>query len=148
METNKGFEVCQDVAERKPLSRINAVVDRLKEFCGYTTAHGVGRLIEAKCFFWRLFWVIACVSAMTFFVLQVNSLQNEYSRRPVKTRIDVQHEIVRYTQISVFFPNFKNVLNILCRSTLNLLFDCLNVTVYNISTLIMTKFLENSGATK
>ena len=91
METKITF---QEASRNSPTSNINAVIGRLKDFCSYTTAHGLGRLVEARNLFWRLFWVTACISAMTMFLIQVYALQKEYYKRPVKTRIDVQHEIV------------------------------------------------------
>ena len=85
------------------LQKNASVISRLKDFCGYTTAHGFGRLVESRSVFWRVFWVAACISAMALFVLQVVTLAKEYSLRPVKTRIDVEHETVSSVYLQALY---------------------------------------------
>lgn len=76
----------------------------LGDFCGYTTAHGLGRLSESKNIFSRLTWSLFCIGASTMFVLQVYNLLLIYLSRPVSTVVKVEHERVSIsftTQISL-----------------------------------------------
>ena len=66
----------------------------LGEFCGYTTAHGLGRLSESKNIISRLTWSLFCIGASTMFVLQVYNLLLIYLSRPVSTVVKVEHESV------------------------------------------------------
>ena len=78
----------------------------LGDFCGYTTAHGLGRLSESKNIFSRLAWSLFCIGASTMFVLQVYNLLLIYLSRPVSTLFKVEHERVgisftTYVEISL-----------------------------------------------
>lgn len=70
-------------------------MERLKEFCGYTTAHGLGRLVDSKSYVRRLFWVMACLGAFTMFTSQVISLAEQYLSKPVETYITMKYVRVR-----------------------------------------------------
>lgn len=76
--------------EKKP----PAVRDLLSEFCGYTTAHGLGRLSQSKNAFTRLVWSLFCIAAFTVFVIEVYSLLDLYLSKPVSTIVKVEHENV------------------------------------------------------
>ena len=93
MENKETVEV-GDGEHKSSLQKNASVLSQLVGFCSYTTAHGFGRLVKARTVFWRVFWVAACISARSLFVLQVCTLAKEYSRRPVQTRVDVEHEVV------------------------------------------------------
>ena len=71
-----------------------AVSELLSEFCGYTTAHGLGRLSQSKNAFTRLVWSLFCVAAFTIFVIEVYSLLDLYLSKPVSTIVKVEHESV------------------------------------------------------
>ncbi|XP_078379993.1 epithelial sodium channel subunit alpha-like [Oculina patagonica] len=75
-------------AKEKPAS----VKRLLADFCGYTTAHGLGRLSESKNICSRLIWSLFCIGAFTMFVLQVYNLFVIYLSRPVSTVVKVEHE--------------------------------------------------------
>ena len=70
-------------------------IQRLKEFCGYTTAHGLGRLVDSKSYVRRLLWVMACLGAFTMFTSQVISLAEQYLSKPVETYITMKYVRVR-----------------------------------------------------
>lgn len=74
----------------------------LGQFCGYTTAHGLGRLSESKNIISRLTWSLFCVGASTMFVLQVYNLFLIYLSRPVSTVVKVEHE-----SVSIYVYQFK-----------------------------------------
>ena len=57
----------------------------IKEFCSYTTTHGVGRLAEAKTRFSQFFWTCFILSAFGMFFYQVHGLFVLYYSRPVST---------------------------------------------------------------
>ena len=46
--------------------------------------------------------MVAGVSAMTLFIIQVDKLAQQYSSRPVQTSIDVQHEVVSFHTNIIF----------------------------------------------
>ena len=80
----------------------------LGEFCGYTTAHGLGRLSESKNILSRLTWSLICIGASTMFVLQVYNLFLIYLSRPVSTVVKVEHERVS-TEFTTYVDLFYQV---------------------------------------
>ena len=78
------------VTKQKPAS----IRRLLEKFCGYTTAHGLGRLSESKNIISRLAWSLFCIGALTMFVLQVYNLFLIYLSRPVSTVVKVEHDSV------------------------------------------------------
>ena len=68
----------------------------LADFCGYTTAHGLGRLSQSNNTFTRLVWTMFCLGTSTVFVLQVYNLFVIYWSKPVSTVVKVEHESVSF----------------------------------------------------
>ena len=66
----------------------------LSEFCGYTTAHGLGRLSQSNNNLTRFVWSLFCIGAFTVFIMEVYSLLGLYLSRPVTTVVKVEHESV------------------------------------------------------
>ena len=66
----------------------------VKDFCSYTTTHGVGRLAEAKTLFSRLIWTVFILGAFAMFFYQTYGLFTLYLSRPVSTVVKVRHETV------------------------------------------------------
>ena len=77
------------IATKKP-----SIKQVITEFCGYTTAHGLGRLADGGGIFRRVAWSLFCIGAMVMFVVQTYNLFAIYLRRPVSTVVNVQHESV------------------------------------------------------
>ncbi|XP_078371421.1 degenerin-like protein asic-1 isoform X1 [Oculina patagonica] len=69
----------------------STVIEKLRDFCGYTSAHGFARLVDSKSYVRKLFWVMACLGAFTMFSCQVIWLAQDYLRRPVETYIAMKH---------------------------------------------------------
>lgn len=63
----------------------------IKDFCGYTTTHGVGRLAEARTLFSRFIWTIFILGAFTMFIFQTHGLFTLWLSRPVATVVKVKH---------------------------------------------------------
>ena len=68
--------------------------DLLKEFCSYTTTHGVGRLAEAKTRFSKFIWTCFILSAFAMFFYQVHGLFALYYSRPVSTMTSLKQATV------------------------------------------------------
>ena len=66
----------------------------IKEFCSYTTTHGVGRLAEAKTLFSRSIWTVFILGAFAMFIYQTCGLFNLYLRRPVSTAVKEKYKTV------------------------------------------------------
>ena len=66
----------------------------VKDFCSYTTTHGVGRLAQAKTLFSRLIWTVFILGAFTMFFFQTYGLFTLYLSRPVSTVVKVKHKTV------------------------------------------------------
>jgi len=73
-----------------------SMIEKLNDFCGYTTAHGLGRLVESKSHVRKAFWVMACLGAFTMFSCQVIWLAQDYMSKPVATYIAMKHVKVRF----------------------------------------------------
>ena len=78
----------------------------LSDFCGYTTAHGLGRLSESNNVISRLTWSLFCIGASTMFVLQVYNLFSIYSSRPVSTVVKVEHDSVSMLSLLLISESF------------------------------------------
>ena len=72
----------------------------IKEFCSYTSTHGVGRLAEAKTLFTRSIWTVFILGAFAMFVYQTSGLFKLYLRRPVSTAVKEQYKSVSVQIIS------------------------------------------------
>lgn len=68
--------------------------DLVKDFCSYTTTHGVGRLAEAKTLFSRSIWTVFILGAFAMFFFQTYGLFTLYLSRPVSTVVKVKHKTV------------------------------------------------------
>ena len=66
----------------------------VKDFCSYTTTHGVGRLAEARTLFSRSIWTIFILGAFAMFIFQTYGLFKLYLSRPVSTVVKVKHKTV------------------------------------------------------
>lgn len=59
----------KDIKTKKP-----SVKEVISNFCGYTTAHGLGRLADGGGIFRRVSWTLFCVGAMVMFIVQTKNL--------------------------------------------------------------------------
>lgn len=80
------------LAENSGMS--HSAKDLIKDFCNYTTTHGVGRLAEAKTVFSRFIWTIFILGAFAMFFYQTHGLFELYLSRPVSTVVKVKHNAV------------------------------------------------------
>ena len=67
----------------------------IRNFLGYTTAHGFSRLEGSKGVFWKIFWALVCVGSFGMFTYQVRGLFLLYLSRPVTTSVRITFEKVR-----------------------------------------------------
>ena len=81
-------------------SKKPSVKEVISTFCGYTTAHGLGRLADGGGIFRRVSWSLFCVGALVMFIVQTYNLFVIYLSRPVTTVVNVQHESVSSTCFS------------------------------------------------
>jgi len=84
------------IASNKP-----SVKEVISTFCGYTTAHGLGRLAAGGGVFRRIAWSLFCIGALTMFVVQTYNLFAIYLRRPVSTVVTVQHDSVSIRHVYI-----------------------------------------------
>ena len=85
------------------VSKKPSVKEVISTFCGYTTAHGLGRLADGGGVFRRLAWSLFCIGALTMFVVQTYNLFAIYLRRPVSTVVTVQHDSVSILHLYICF---------------------------------------------
>ena len=93
--------------ERRPsLEKVNNYINENEEnqktlkqllhnFMSYTTAHGIGRLADAKGIFWKIFWTAVCLGAFGMFLSQTIGLFKLYLSKPVSTTVKMTFEKVR-----------------------------------------------------
>lgn len=67
----------------------------LRDFSGYTSVNGVGRLAESKTILWRIFWSLVCLGALGMFIYQAIGLFELYSSRPISISLSVTVKKVR-----------------------------------------------------
>lgn len=66
----------------------------IKDFCGYTTAHGLGRIMAATHWVRTLLWTMLFLAALAIMAVQVQALFKKYQRRPLTTFVTVQTSTV------------------------------------------------------
>ena len=82
----------------------------IKDFCGYTTTHGIGRLAEARTLFSRFIWTIFILGAFTMFIFQTHGLFTLWLSRPVATVVKVKHNAVSISWYYYSIPfNWRNL---------------------------------------
>lgn len=108
-----------------------SVKEVISTFCGYTTAHGLGRLADGGGIFRRVSWSLFCVGALVMFIVQTYNLFVIYLSRPVTTVVNVQHESVSST---CFSANNKNA------------FSCYSVLAARIFHFFLNFFINNNGS--
>lgn len=69
----------------------------IRNFLGYTTAHGFSRLDGSKGVFWKIFWSFVCLGSFGMFTYQVRGLFLLYLSRPTTTSVRITFEKVRVT---------------------------------------------------
>ena len=67
----------------------------IKDFCGYTSAHGLERIMSAKQWTRKAFWSLLFIAAITFLGIQVHTLYNKYQSRPLVTLVTLESNTVR-----------------------------------------------------
>lgn len=79
----------------------------IKDFCGYTSAHGFERVMSAKEWIRKAFWSLLFIAAITVLGLQVHTLYHKYKERPLVTLVTLQSDtVMRWTPLS-FTPYFR-----------------------------------------
>ncbi|XP_078360038.1 acid-sensing ion channel 2-like [Oculina patagonica] len=82
----------------------------IKDFCDYTTAHGLGRIMAATHWARTILWALLYIGAVVVMTLQVHTLFKRYQSRPLTTFVTVE------TSSSLPFPavtfcNFNAIRN-------------------------------------
>ena len=74
-------------------------VSLIKDFCGYTSAHGPERIMSAKQWIRKAFWSLLFVAAITVLGMQVRTLYNKYKSRPLVTSVTLESDTVTYSNV-------------------------------------------------
>ncbi|XP_073243066.1 epithelial sodium channel subunit alpha-like [Porites lutea] len=67
-------------------------VSLIKDFCGYTSAHGPERIMSAKQWIRKAFWSLLFVAAISVLGMQVRTLYNKYKSRPLVTSVTLESD--------------------------------------------------------
>ena len=65
-----------------------------KDFCGYTSAHGLERIMSSKEWIKKAFWSLLFIGACVVLGFQVYTLFEKYQRRPLNTLITLKSDTV------------------------------------------------------
>lgn len=65
-----------------------------KDFCGYTSAHGLERIMSSKEWIRKAFWSSLFIGAVVVLGFQVYTLFEKYQRRPLNTLITLKSDTV------------------------------------------------------
>ena len=76
-----------------------AFISLIKDFCGYTSAHGPERIMSAKQWIRKAFWSLLFVAAITVLGIQVRTLYNKYKSRPLVTSVTLESDTVTYSNV-------------------------------------------------
>ena len=76
----------------------NMFCSLIKDFCDYTSAHGLGRIMAATHWVRKVLWIMLLLVAMTIMTIQVNVLYQKYQSRPLTTLVTVETASVYHLQ--------------------------------------------------
>ncbi|XP_028518100.1 acid-sensing ion channel 5-like [Exaiptasia diaphana] len=82
--------------------------DLLRDFCGYTSWGGLGRVVGTKFVVFKVLWVLIFLAALGISVYQLIPLFYKYRSRPINTRISLRHNATLEFP-SVVFCNFNMI---------------------------------------
>ena len=82
--------VSQDATEVHGRESSNTLWSLVKNFCDYTSAHGLGRIMAATHWTRTVFWTMLLLGATTIMTVQVHTLFQKYQRRPLTTLVTVE----------------------------------------------------------
>ena len=87
--------VSQDRTEVHERKSTNSLWSLVKDFCDYTSAHGLGRIMAATHWTRTVFWTMLLLGATTIMMIQVHTLFQKYQRRELTTLMTVETSKVR-----------------------------------------------------
>ena len=73
----------------------NTLWSLVKDFCNYTSAHGMGRIMTATHWTRTVFWTMLLLGATTIMTIQVHILFQKFQERPLNTFVTVETSKVR-----------------------------------------------------
>lgn len=76
-------------------------ISLIKDFCGYTSAHGPERIMSAKQWIRKALWSLLFVAAITVLGMQVRTLYNKYKSRPLVISVTLESDTVIITYSNV-----------------------------------------------
>ena len=88
--------VSQDGTEVHGRESTNTLWPLVKDFCDYTSAHGLGRIMAATHWTRTVFWTMLLLGATTIMTVQVHTLFQKYQRRPLTTLVTIETSTVRF----------------------------------------------------
>jgi len=68
----------------------------VRDFCDYTSVHGLGRAVGTKFSVFRVLWVILFMAAIGMATFQLIPLFYKYQSRPISTRISLKSNSVSH----------------------------------------------------
>ena len=77
--------------DSKGEGRSSGAIDKLREFCSETTAHGFGRLASATSAVERLIWSVCLLAALSYTTLQGYNLVSAHLSYPVDIKVEMRH---------------------------------------------------------
>ncbi|XP_031561612.1 degenerin deg-1-like [Actinia tenebrosa] len=80
----------QSKENEKPETKQSSALSVIKEFCDYTSIHGLGRAAGAKYLVHRLIWLLLFLGALTTSAYHFRELYTKYKSHPIGTSITIQ----------------------------------------------------------
>ena len=107
--------VSQDGTEAHGRESTNKSWSLVKDFCDYTSAHGLGRIMAATHWTQTVLWTMLLLGATTIMTVQVHTLFQKYQRRELTTLMTVETSKVRFDLLVPFRAlNIGNVFHLVC----------------------------------
>ena len=115
---------------KEPSPRLHEVT----EFCANTTAHGLGRVADAKSWPARIFWMSIFATALVYAAYQISASLQEFLEFPTKTEVTLENrEKLIFPAVTVCNLNPLKLSNLINTSIWNnivsifFLFSCIAV---------------------
>ncbi|XP_060078381.1 amiloride-sensitive sodium channel subunit gamma-2-like [Ylistrum balloti] len=105
---------------------------RVKDFAGYTSLHGLGRISDSKQIIQKIIWICLTLAAFGMCVFQVYRLGNQFLNFQVNTKIIMTQEKQRFPEVTFCNLNPVKFSRLVNESSLFQIIDKLS-SYYNIS---------------
>ena len=73
----------------------------LKQLAATTTVHGIPKIVTSKFVYQKVLWTLLFLLTFGYLIFQLSQLTSDYLSRPIKTKVSLQFESLRFPAITI-----------------------------------------------